>query len=334
MGHTRVRQATSVDVAKAAGVSRAVVSRTFSNNGYVSDENRNKVLEAAAVLGYRVNYLARSLNQQRSDLVGLVVADMDTPFRSQQLKHLSEALVNNHYRPLLIPTADDRDSSKVIDMLLCYSVSGVIITSDTPPPEIYRHCIKHQVPVILINKEDQHPKVDRVICDNRQGIELLAEAFIAEGCQQIAIIGSTSGSFSISQRETLFLDIMKRRGIKTDLIRVAKHDYCASNNLLDYLLSLPQLPDGIFCTNDLLALSVVDALKEHNSPQLLDTIKIAGFDDIPQAAWLSYQLTTVNQSTRHQAEAAVKLLLRRIEQPDAPEHKEVTKVILIRRNTL
>ena len=112
------------------------------------------------------------------------------------------------------------------------------------------------------------------------------------------------------------------------------HRYCASNDLLDHLRSLPQLPDGIFCTNDLLALSVIDILKEHLSPQQLSTIKIAGFDDIPQAAWLSYQLTTVSQPTRHQAEAAVKLLLRRIEQPDAPEHTEVTEVSLIRRKTL
>ena len=334
MSHTRIRQITSTDVARAAGVSRAVVSRTFSNNGYVSDENRKKVMEAAADLGYRVNYLARSLNLQRSDLVGLVVADMDTPFRSQQLKHLSETLVKNHYRPLLIPTADDRDSSKVIDILLRYRVSGVIITSDTPPPEIYQHCIRHRVPVILINKEELHPKVDRVMCDNHQGVELLAETFIAEGCQRITVVGSSSGSFSISQREVLFQNIMQKRGIETNMVRAERHRYCASNDLLDHLRSLPQLPDGIFCTNDLLALSVIDILKEHLSPQQLSTIKIAGFDDIPQAAWLSYQLTTVSQPTRHQAEAAVKLLLRRIEQPDAPEHTEVTEVSLIRRKTL
>lgn len=102
------RRVTSFDVARAAGVSRAAVSRAFTPDASVSEKTRQKVYQAAKELGYRVNYLARSLTNKRSDFVGLVAAGLDNPFRTQQLENLARALIARNYRPILLPTSRRR----------------------------------------------------------------------------------------------------------------------------------------------------------------------------------------------------------------------------------
>lgn len=330
----KVKKVTSVDVAKAAGVSRAAVSRTFSNTGYVSEATKEKVLIAAKELGYRVNHLARSLNRQRSDLVGLVVADMDNPFRSQQVNDLSEAILANNYRPLLIPTAKGRDSSQVIDMLLHYNVSGVIITSDTPPAAIYQNCAEYQVPVVLINKQDEHPFVDRVFCDNIKGIKLIIDAFSEKQCQHIAVVSSKANSYSIRRREQLFCQYAKKMGITTNVIYPRSHCYQGGLEAADELTRFTTQPDGVFCTNDYLALGVIDGIRETQGQHILTDLPIAGFDDMLQARWKSYQLTTVKQATDEMAARSVELLISRIQDPEQKARTYYLDVSLIRRESL
>lgn len=325
---------TSVDVAKAAGVSRAAVSRTFSKTGYVSEETKQKVLSAANALGYRVNHLARSLNRQRSDLIGLVVADMDNPFRSQQVSDLSEAILEKNHRPLLIPTAMDRDSSQVIDMLLHYNVSGVIITSDTPPENIFKMCASSSVPVVLVNKQQTHESVDRVICDNRKGAELLVSAFSDAKCKSLAVVSSMKDSFSLRSREQIFCELATERGITTTTLYPETHCYQGGMEAAKMLTSQSAVPDGVFCANDYLALGVLDGLKEQLGAECVATIKIAGFDDMQQSSWSGYQLTTVKQSTQTMAQQCVELLLSRIDDPEQTSRTRILDVSLIKRKTL
>ena len=152
----RPRKVTSFDVARHAGVSRAAVSRAFTPDASVSAETREKVHKAAKELGYRVNYLARSLINQRSDFVGVVAAGLDNPFRNQQIEHLARALLARNFRPVLLPTSPDKDTSDVIGQLLHYSVSGVIVTSDAPPSSLCEECADYGVPIV-INKGDDIP---------------------------------------------------------------------------------------------------------------------------------------------------------------------------------
>jgi DNA-binding LacI/PurR family transcriptional regulator len=334
LSSNRIKQVSSVDVARLAGVSRAAVSRTFSNNGYVSEATREKVLLAAKQLGYRVNHLARSLNRQRSDLIGLVVADLDSPFRSQQVKDLSEAILANNYRPFLIPTSAGRNSTQVIEMLMDYCVSGVIITSDTPPEDIYQNCIEQSVPVVLINKKDKYPQVDRVVCDNEKGIALLVEAFVQRSCKRVVIIGSAATSYSIQVRETLFKEQATKAGIETDSVLASNHDYHGGIEAANILSDQENFPDGIFCCNDYLALGVIDQLRERIGHQKVKNIAIAGFDDMQQSSWSSYQLTTIRQPTQNMASQAVNLLVSRIGDPEQASRTYCTDVSLIKRTSL
>src|SRR5215213_4710559 len=97
---------TAEDVARLAGVSRSAVSRTFTPGASVSPDVRQRVQEAAKVLGYRVNRLARSLISDRSNLVGVVGSNLSTPFMARQLDQLSQALLKRSMQCLLLNAAD------------------------------------------------------------------------------------------------------------------------------------------------------------------------------------------------------------------------------------
>ena len=171
---TAGRAPTADDVARLAGVSRSAVSRTFTVGASVAPATRKKVLQAADAIGYRVNFLARSLSQQRTSLIGLVVADMDNSFRGRLVDHLSRRLVKLEYRPFLLPgtRGDEDDVRHITDMMLHYKLSGAIVTSDNAPAEIAERCAAHDVPLVLVNKPEAGGKVANVTldCDKAGGL--------------------------------------------------------------------------------------------------------------------------------------------------------------------
>jgi DNA-binding LacI/PurR family transcriptional regulator len=117
-------------------VSRSTVSRTFTDGARVSPEVRARVLEAADALGYRVNALARGLQARHSNLVGVVASRLDTPFRALQVRCIAQGLLREGMNPFLLVADGGEDVRALIQNILAYSVAGVIVTSDTPSPEV------------------------------------------------------------------------------------------------------------------------------------------------------------------------------------------------------
>jgi DNA-binding LacI/PurR family transcriptional regulator len=321
------RKVTSFDVAERAGVSRAAVSRTFTPNASVSPATREKVNKAAKELGYRVNYLARSLINRRSDLVGVIAAGMDNPFRAQQIHEISKALVRRNFRPILLPADQGESADHVMDHLLHYNVSGVIVTSDAPPTELCQEFAVNGVPIVLINKGDAIPLVDRVISDNEAAGRLAARRLATAGAKRLLVVSGSHVSYTAGRREEAFLSTCRKLGVSARALPVAVNDYAngfaAAGSVED--------ADGVFCINDYMACGMIDGLRAAGHGKR--RIRIIGHDDIPQASWDAYRLTTLRQPCDVQAEQAIELLLGRMEDPRMDERTEVTPVTLVERAT-
>ncbi|TDK31385.1 LacI family DNA-binding transcriptional regulator [Rhizobium deserti] len=324
-----MRRVTSFDVARAAGVSRAAVSRAFTPDASVSQKTREKVYQAAKDLGYRVNYLARSLTNKRSDLVGLVAAGLDNPFRTQQLENLARALIARNYRPILLPTSQHADSATVIGQLLHYAVSGVVITSDAPPSHIFEECATEAVPIVLINKGEDFPFVDRVVSDDRTAGYSAADHLLESGATRLAVVAGTAVSYSARRRAEAFLSHCASLGVEASLIPVAINDYQHGHGVAEQMLDLRI--DGVFSVNDYMACGVVDGLSKTGKAGR--SIKVIGHDNIPQAAWAAYDLTTFLQPSDLQAEQVIELLTSRMAEPDIVARVEFTPVTLIKRRS-
>jgi LacI family transcriptional regulator len=328
---TRVRKVTSFDVARRAGVSRAAVSRTFTPDASVSLETREKVHKAAKELGYRVNYLARSLINQRSDLVGVVVAGLDNPFRTQQVEQLSRALLARNFRPVLLPISTGADPSEAIGQLLHYAVSGVIVTSDAPPSSLCEECADNGVPIVLINKGDDIPLVDRVVTDDKAAGRIAADLLAEGGARRPAVMVAKSVSYTARRRAEAFVAHCRSLGLEAEVLPVPSNTYADGYEGATGVSTAGL--DGLFCVNDYLACGVIDRLARDRALRRLPPVRIIGHDDIPQAAWAAYDLTTIRQPSALQAAQAIGLLVSRMDEPKRTARVEFTPVSLIRRGS-
>lgn len=324
----RGRKVTSFDVARRAGVSRAAVSRTFTPNASVSPETREKVIKAAKELGYRVNYLARSLINRRSDFVGVVAAGMDNPFRAMQIEQITKSLVRRNFRPILLPADHGESADHVMNQLLHYNVSGVLVTSDAPPTALCAEFAAAGVPIVLINKAGTIPTVDRVISDNNAAGRLAATMLVEAGARRLAVVAAGAPSYTARCRQQAFMAACYAMQAEARVIPVAVNDYdhgVAAAAKLDGA-------DGVFCVNDYMACGLIDGLRRKGNGAA-EAVRVIGHDDIPQAAWSAYELTTIRQPSDLQAEQAINLLISRMDEPSTPERVELTPVTLVRRRT-
>jgi LacI family transcriptional regulator len=205
------------------------------------------------------------------------------------------------------------------------------VTSDAPPTEICEQCAAEGVPIVLINKGDDIPYVDRIVSDDRTAGHLAADHLIDTGAKRLAVIAAPSVSYTARRRSNAFLARCRGHGLEAQLITVALNNYQCG---FDAALQLASLSiDGVFCANDYMACGVVDRLMSGRSRDDAPAVRVIGHDDIPQASWSAYELTTIRQPSDLQAEQTIDLLTSRIADPDMTARVEFTPVSLIKRRT-
>jgi DNA-binding LacI/PurR family transcriptional regulator len=322
-GERRKQTVTSHDVARAAGVSRASVSRAFAVNGNISPELRTHVLQVADSIGYSVNQIARGLNRQRSDLVGIIASRLDNPHRSAQVEALTKAIVSEGLRPLLFCIERHEPVDQILRLLLDYQVSGVIITSGSPDESIVERCATNNVPLILVDRPATGwDRVDNVSGDNAAGGRLVAEALRAKGRRTVLVLRPQSITFAMDERVNSLCAACDELGLRVQTVRSSGSDYEAALQAVGDLLGRKNPPprDGstaLFVPNDLSALGALDGLRQAGV-LVPDEIGLMGYDDIPQAAWVGASLSTVRQDPKAIAQEVLALLKRRIADPDSP----------------
>lgn len=296
-------------VAERAGVSRSAVSRTFTDGASVSDSTRAKVLEAATTLGYHVNHLARGL-RERSNIVCLVVADMTTPIRSRMVDVLSRTLQAEGKIIMVINTESDGESvSAALRQTLNYRADATVVLSGTPPASLIETCLANGQQVVLINRDDRLTGGHNLGVDNamagREAFFLLQRA----GCKRLGLVTSTAGTASLLERERVFLAAAKSAGMEVAVTAAGPTTYASGAEAARRIFGRSNAPDGVFCVTDLLALGFMDVARQDFGLRVPDDLCIVGFDDIDQADWHSYRLTTFAQPLEAMADYVVDLVL-------------------------
>ncbi|MGV8854733.1 MAG: substrate-binding domain-containing protein [Devosia sp.] len=296
-------------VAERAGVSRSAVSRTFTDGASVSAATRHKVLEAASALGYHVNHLARVL-RERSSIVCLVVADITTPIRAHMVDVLTRKLQAAGKVIMIINTETDIESvSAALRQTLNYRADATVVLSGTPPAALIETCLANGQQVVLINRDDKLVGSHNLGVDNTlasaEALFLLRRA----GCRRLGLVTSTAGTASLVERERAFVAAASEAGLPVIVTSSGPTSYASGFESARQLFGQSQSPDGVFCVTDLLALGFMDAARHEFSLRIPEDLCIVGFDDIEQASWESYKLTTFAQPLAAMASHVVDLLL-------------------------
>lgn len=314
-GNRGKRRASSVEVAELAGVSQAAVSRVFTPGASVSAEMRAKVLAAARQLGYRPNVIARSLSQQSSRIIGLVMIRFWNPFYARLLQEFTNRLQSLGYWVLALNVADDTPLEKAIPMALQYQVDGLIVTSATLSSGLAEECARVGTPVVMFNRYSLESSVNAVCCDNVAGGRMVANALLSAGHSRLAYIAGEAGSSTNRDREQSFTERLAEKGVSLYARESGDYSYESGYQAALRLLERSPRPDAIFCANDLMAMAALDAARWHAGLRVPEDVSIIGFDDIAIASWPKYDLTTIHQPVDRMVDATIEVLLQAIQQP-------------------
>lgn len=312
------KKVTSIDVAKRAGVSQSTVSRVFSaSRANVSEKATQRVLEAASALGYQPNIIARMMSTRQTNIVGLVMATVTSPFYPYVLEKFLEELQAVGKQVLLFTASKHQTVDDILPLALQYQVDALVITSATLSSEMASHAAERGTPVILFNRVVSDSAVNSVSADNLAGGRLAADILLDTGHERLAFVAGVENTSTSRDREHGFVARLQERGCH-DYQRVqGAYTYESGYDAAEGLLAGKVVPDALFCANDIMALGAMDAIHEAGL-RVPDDISVLGFDDIPMASWGSYQLTTISQDVDAMINATIVLMQAKIEKPLTP----------------
>jgi DNA-binding LacI/PurR family transcriptional regulator len=298
------------DVARRAGVSQAAVSRAFTEGASISQATRAKVVRAASVLGYRPNLLARSLIKGHSGIIGVVMGDPRNPFYLAAFEALSERLAAAG-RHILIFTGEGNAAGDVpVQDLLKYRVDALLLMSTSLSSPLARQCHAEGISVVFFNRRaSSAPDAGSVTGANRAGAQMIATHLLTQGYRRLAFMAGSADSSTSRERETGFTDQLAAAGLGRPMRAAGHFQRAGAIAATRELLSLPAPPDAIFCANDHMALAAMEIARFEFGLAAGRGLGIVGFDDIEQASWPSFGLTSYSQPIAGMVDAVTGLLL-------------------------
>ncbi|RUX25425.1 LacI family DNA-binding transcriptional regulator [Mesorhizobium sp. M7A.F.Ca.US.011.01.1.1] len=295
------------DLARDLGMSVSTVSRAFHADAVIAKGTRDVVLNRAREIGYSPNPFARSLITKKTRIVGVVVADIKNPFYPEVLTRLTTELRAIDMNVMLVAADQSGEVDQALRLLLNYQPDLAIILAATLSSEAAQECRKAGTPVIFFNRLSADDHAFGISCDNILGGRSIADYLADTGHRRLAYIAALADASTNVARHRGFSERAVERGLAAPaVIDAGQFSYHAGYEAARKLRDLEEMPDGVFCANDILAIGFLDGVRElgFNVP---DDLSIMGFDDIEMAHWPSHGLTTVKQPIEKMLEATISL---------------------------
>ncbi|MEU1309571.1 LacI family DNA-binding transcriptional regulator [Streptomyces cinnamoneus] len=303
------------DVAERAGVSVATVSRVLNGRSPVT-ETRERVLAAVAELGYRPNVVARALRTARTRTLGLVISDLRNPFFTELADAVEQEARRLGYS-LIIGNAGESPERQddYIRTLLDRRIDGLMVSSAGTGSAMLGDVVASDTPLVLLDRAVPGVAAPCVRAEGREALTELAAHLAALGRRRPAVIVAPAGTPTGDERLDLFRTALAGHGIELPPERIAESpdpSPAGGRRMMRALLDLPEAPDAVLATDNLMALGAWDEIRDRGLRVPADLALVA-FDDVAWFAHLDPPLTAIAQPTRELGRAAVHALLERIE---------------------
>ncbi len=307
------------DVARAAGVSPATVSRALGK-GPVSEELRALVEAAVRSTGYRPNLAARRLRSQDSGTIGLVVADIRNPFFTAVSRVVEDCAYRAGMRVILCNTDEDPEREALYLRLMQEErLTGMIFA----PTRATLDQLAHRAldfPVVLIDRAGPGGQHDAVVLDNHEAVGDLVAHLVERGYRRIGGLFGNASTTGLQRRDG-YVAAMQRFGLQPDF-RLLAPSAEAALQLLRAWLADPQRPEAIVASNSLLLMGTLRAAREAGLAIPQD-LAVAGFDNENWTELVEPGITVIEQPVEEIGRAAMSLLFERLKTPTLPVRKLV-----------
>ena len=323
---------TLADIAREAGTSPSTASRALSGRGYVSEAARGRLLAVADRLGYVPNASARTLKQQRSRVVGVVLSDLDNQFYARLAAGIEQVLREANYQMMVL--GDNNEPAEEVDgarMFLAMGAPGVIMTPvGSGAAELLR---ARGTAVVEVDRRLASVPCDAVVIDNERGGREATMHLAGLGHSRIALVGVETDWTSEAGRLEGYRTGLRNARLPLDddlVVRIAPNAPDAEPRI-EALID-EQAPTAIFAANNLLAERVWQVLRRRGL-RIPHDISLVGFDDVPWMAMVDPPITVVEQPTLELGRCAAGLLLRRLAGPALPPVVEILQPRLVVRGS-
>ena len=319
------KQATIRDVARLAGVSLATVSRVLSDGDYpVSAELKQRVRDAVAQLGYVPNTVARSLRQDVSRDIGLVIPNISNPFYLQTMLGINDALNKKDYSLILCNTMRNAQQERVyLRQLFERKVRGIILSSVDENADIVEEYGKKGMKFVLLDQKITGMESTGINFDSRAGARMATEHLISLGHSRIAFATMPMTRWTRTEMHMGYRDALVLAGLGYDprlvyermpekLAPYADFELEAGKMIAESFLADGCPATAIVCINDMLAIGLIKTLKARGV-RVPEDVSVFGFDDIPFASTFEPPLSTVHYPAIETGRLAAMMLMDTLE---------------------
>jgi LacI family transcriptional regulator len=340
----RGQRATISDVAAAAGVSKATVSKFLGGNKayYIAAETGERIAKAIRDLEFQPNAIAQGLSNRRSNTIGVIVASITNPFYPELIAGVEEAIGGSVYTLLLGSTdGQPEKEADLVRSMLQRQVDGLIMAAVTMDDGEVARLVDSDVDVVLASRGLDATPTDTVVIDNELGARMAVEHLAGHGHRRIAHLYGPANVVPFRLRLEGYRAALRTAGLDVDerLLAGADNQPGASAAAMTTLLAAPQPPTAVFVTNDRMAIEVLEYCVVRGI-RVPEDLAVVGFDNVWVGRLSGVGLTSVDSKARLVGRTAAEVLARRIrdrhaagtELPAPPERTTLQPELVIRRS--
>jgi DNA-binding LacI/PurR family transcriptional regulator len=329
-----MKHATITDIARAAGVSKATVSRVMSRPHLVKEKTREKVLAVIDKYSYSPNILAQGLAGMPTKIIGVMIDTLANPFYIELTDGIDHVISSENYSVQLMSChwIPERELRGIRSMVM-NRVDGILMAPSSVHSQAVELLIQSGIPYILINCKAGDPAIPSICGDNYRGGQMAAE-YINSLKREQTIVIDVSGHETVLARIDGFdsvINAANTRIKKSSIIRTYEDGYNYVATLLDEE-KITRKKTTLFVSNDYVGMGMIARLIEMNIP-IPQQVSVLGYDDIRMAALYRIPLTTVSQSIYQMGQIAAVALIERLRNPSAAVFKRIMEPRLIVRDS-
>jgi LacI family transcriptional regulator len=327
--------ATMKQVAERAGVSTSTVSHVINNTRVVSEDVRERVLAVIAEMRYVPSAVARSLKNDKTHIIGVMVPNSANPYCAELIQRIEDAAFKLGYNIILCNAYDDvAKQASYLRVLMERRIDGLIFIGCAADGEVPQLLCDMAMPKVMAERDVPGVVADFVAADHERGGYLATRHLLELGHRAIACVAGPAHLPPSRARVLGYRRALDEAGVPFVSHFLLHADFTSEGGCtaLRHLLALPERPSAVFAANDLMAIGAICAASEAGI-RVPDQLSVIGYDDIALASHSTPRLTTMAQPKQQMGEAIARLLVERILGTQTPPRREMFLPVLVERQS-
>ncbi len=321
------KSATIQDVARAAQVSTATVSRVLSNPKLVAEPTRAAVTEAIRATGYRVNQAARNLRMQRAGAVLVLVPNLGKPFYSGILAGISEGFAGSEYEVLITDTErNPMQDTALAGYFQDGRIDGAISLDGGLSSAMLNHCAQGGAGerIVFLCEWVEGEDFPVITTDNAEGARLAIRHLHALGHRKIAHVTGPDGNVLTTARRRGMVEERARLELPARPEWIIRGDFSLNSGreAAERILAMEDRPTAVFCSADMVAFGLISGL-QNGGLRVPEDVSVVGFDDIEMSEYYVPALTTIRQDRHRMGRRSAEVLLDRLARNGTPPERQM-----------